>query len=66
MPLIYYVIKTLLLTAHQKILVWGTGVCRGARDSWLWEGILDCYWYKRQAVLLHTEQKRQAFRVVSK
>jgi len=57
----YYVIKTLILTADQKILVKGTGVWRGARDCWLWEGILDYFWYKRQAVLLHSERKRQAF-----
>lgn len=29
-------------------------------------GILDCCWYKWQAVLLHTDQKCQAFVVVSK
>jgi hypothetical protein len=65
MPVMNYFIKTLLLTADQKILAWGTGVRRGAEDCWLCVGILDRYWYKGQAILLHTDLKRQAFRVVS-
>jgi len=38
----------------------------GARDCWLYGELLACYWYKEQAVLLYTDQKRQAFRIASK
>jgi hypothetical protein len=46
---------------------WG-GICvwQGTGDFWLLGGLLDCCWYKWQAVLLHTDWKHQAFGVVSK
>ena len=45
----------------------GRHVLWGAEYCWLWGRLLDSYWYKRQAVLLHTDsKKRQAFWVVSK
>jgi hypothetical protein len=39
----------------------GRNVWQGAGDYWLWDGLLDCYWYKWQTVLLHTDQKVQHF-----
>ena len=46
---------------------WG-GICvwQGTGDFWLLWGLLDCCWYKWQAVLLHTDWKHQALGVVSK
>jgi hypothetical protein len=43
-----------------KHVLWGAGY------RWLWDGLLDSCWYKWQAVLLHTDRKRQAFRIVNK
>jgi hypothetical protein len=43
----------------------GRGVWRSARDSWLQGGLLECYRWERQIVLLpHTSWKHQEFRVM--
>jgi len=40
-----------------EISPWG-GICvwQGTGDFWLLGGLLDCFWYKWQAVLLHTDR----------